>query len=93
MTFWWLKVAEEIDAMRHMGAKRPNAIIPEQLLGMTGPVIETTHRVVPPKLGLPALDAPKPPDDKEYRFRSNGQLIDTGKGESFLARKVKQSKW
>jgi hypothetical protein len=93
MAIWWLKVAEEIEAMRHIGAPRPSSVIPDFLLESDGPIIETTHRVVPPRLALPVPAQPTPPDDRDYRFRPNGRLVDTGEGESFLARKVKQSKW
>ena len=92
----WTKVADEIEALRTAGANRVGAAAEI----FAGPVIETTHRVVSPpaaaptKVNQPVLAiAPPAAPAEEFRFRGNGRLINTGKGESFLAQGRKNKGW
>lgn len=86
----WSKVADEIEALRSVGARRAEAAADN----FAGPVIETTHRVVSkPAPPLVAIEAPPAVKPEEYRFRENGRLVNTGKGESFLAQGRKNKGW
>jgi hypothetical protein len=102
MAIWWLKVAEEIEAMRHLGVERPQDFIFNGFSGKSdAPTIETTHRVVERKDRSVALlenagkhDLPKSPEGiDEKRFRDNERLVDNGRSESFLKRPIKRARW
>src|SRR5690349_18000187 len=99
MAIWWLKVAEELEALRQRGVERPYGHIPKVFSGTSEPpTIETTHRVVATSRAIavlgdaPSPDLPKQPDGiDEKRFRDNERLVDNGRSESFLKRPVKKS--
>ena len=82
---WWGKVAEELDAIRSARNARPNAVTRDVVEGFSGPVIQTSHRVIPPKPALPPPD-PLPPT----HFPDNGRLLDSK--ESFLST-GRKGKW
>lgn len=90
MAIWWLNVANELAALRKAGINQPEAHLPE-VFGEPEAAIETTYRVVrlpvaqrPEAAVVPSVIELGPPP-AQSRFRPQGHLINTGRGESFLA--------
>jgi hypothetical protein len=77
---WWLKVADEIAAMKALGRQRPESVIPESFLksGKQPPTIEPDgYRVVS------LHPTPKqPPEDSGFEIPT--PVVETQKRDSFL---------